>query len=318
MGSGMDWDEQRLGRHLKLRDLNVLLAVARCGSMGKAAAQLAVSQPAISKAIADMELTLGVRLLDRTPRGVEPTIYARVLLDHGRVAFDELRQAIKHIEHLADPTKGEVRIGSSIVLAEGFVASVVDRLSRRRPGFVFHLLARESGAIYRALEERKVDLAVLRLFKPLAEPHLSTEILYDDPHVVAAGAQNPWTGRRAIRLADLIDQPWVLPPLDSLTGMIVLESFRASGLEAPSAAIVTDSTPARRTLLASGRFVSIIPASLLKPSAGKAALKALPIRLPTASRPIGIVTLKDRTLSPGAEIFIKTARELARPPMKRT
>src|SRR5215831_9363741 len=68
----MDWDEQRLGLHLKLRDLNVLMTVARCGSMGKAAAQLSVSQPAISKAIAEMEYTLGVPLLDRSPRGVEP------------------------------------------------------------------------------------------------------------------------------------------------------------------------------------------------------------------------------------------------------
>ena len=57
---GVEWDDKRLGRHLKLRDLNVLLTVARCGSMGKAAAELALSQPAVSKAIADMEFTLGV------------------------------------------------------------------------------------------------------------------------------------------------------------------------------------------------------------------------------------------------------------------
>src|SRR6202023_2371835 len=76
----MDWDTQRIVRHLKLRDLNVLLTVVRCGSMGKAAAQLSVSQPAISKAIAEMEHALGTRLLDRTPHGVEPTIYARALL----------------------------------------------------------------------------------------------------------------------------------------------------------------------------------------------------------------------------------------------
>jgi DNA-binding transcriptional LysR family regulator len=95
MGTVMDWNEQRLGRDLKLRDLSVLLTVARCGSMGKAAAELAVSQPAVSKAIAEMEFTLGVRLLDRGPQGVEPTIYARALLDRGLIAFDELRQAAR-------------------------------------------------------------------------------------------------------------------------------------------------------------------------------------------------------------------------------
>src|SRR3981189_2989722 len=99
----MDWDPRGLGRHLKLRDLNVLMTVARCGSMGKAAAQLSVSQPAISKTIADIEFSLGVRLLDRGPPGVEPTIYGRALLDRGLIAFDELRQAVNHIEFLADP-----------------------------------------------------------------------------------------------------------------------------------------------------------------------------------------------------------------------
>jgi DNA-binding transcriptional LysR family regulator len=82
----MGWDEHRLSRHLKLRDLHVLMTVARCGSMGKAASELSVSQPAISKAIADMEVALGIRLLDRNPRGIVPTIYARALLDRGLIA----------------------------------------------------------------------------------------------------------------------------------------------------------------------------------------------------------------------------------------
>src|SRR5882672_7099736 len=103
MSAAMEWDEQRLGRHLKLRDLNVLLTVARCGSMGKAAVQLCVSQPAISKTIADMEYALGVRLLDRGPQGVEPTIYGRALLKRSVAVFDELKQSVRDIESLGDP-----------------------------------------------------------------------------------------------------------------------------------------------------------------------------------------------------------------------
>ena len=309
----MDWDEQRLGRHLKLRDLSVLLTVAKCGSMGKAAAELSVSQPAISKAIADMECALGVRLLDRKPHGVEPTNYGRVLLDRGLVAFDELRQAMKHIGFLADPTAGEVRIGCSVVLSEGFVAAVVDRLSRRYPRIVFHLLVGESGTVYRALEERKVDLAIARIFRTIAGEHLNVEPLYDERHVVATGPKNRWTRRRGVQLADLMNEPWVLPPLDTLTGAIVIEAFRARGLEVPDAAVVTSSTPTRRALLATGRFLTIIPASVLRLAAEKPAPKALPIELPRTPRPIGIVTLKARTLSPLAQRLIDCAREVAKP-----
>src|SRR5262245_33467893 len=129
----MEWNERRLGRHLNLRDLNVLMTVARCGSMGKAAVRLSVSQPAISKAIADLEYALGVRLLDRSQREVEPTIYGRALLERGVNAFDELKQAVRQIDFLADPTAGDVRVGASVIIGSSLVATVVDRLSRQHP-----------------------------------------------------------------------------------------------------------------------------------------------------------------------------------------
>ena len=311
MLSARDWDDHRLGRLLKLRDLTVLLTVARCGSMSKAATQLSVSQPAISKTIAEMEQLLGVRLLDRAPQGVTPTVFAEALLKRGATAFDELRQAIRDIEYLADPTAGDLRIGCSAVLAEGFVGKVINNLSELHPRVTFQLSAEESGAIYRAVEQRRVDLVVARLFNPVVDQHLAAEILYDERHIVAASARNPWTRRRGIQLEDLSDEPWVLPPPDSLTGAVVQEAFDAVGLPVPRATIVTSSTPARGAFVASGRFLSILPVSMLvRPGSGPV-LKALPIELETRSRPIGIVTLKNRTISPVAQLFIRHARKIA-------
>src|SRR5450755_1542202 len=114
----MHWAD-RIGRHLKLRDLHILLAVVEWGSMSKAAKRLAISPPVVSKAIADLERTLGVRLLDRSPQGVEPTMYGRALLNGGVAVFDELRQRVKEIEFLANPTVGELRIGCHEWIAAG-------------------------------------------------------------------------------------------------------------------------------------------------------------------------------------------------------
>src|SRR5947209_7054062 len=111
----------RIGRRLTLRDLNILLAVVDSGSMSKAAALLAVSQPVVSKAIADMEHTLGVPLLDRNPRGIEPTLYGRALIKRGTAVFDELRLGVKDLEFLTDPTAGEVRIGGTRALVAGII-----------------------------------------------------------------------------------------------------------------------------------------------------------------------------------------------------
>src|SRR5215212_501475 len=110
MAKVVDWD-QHIGRRLKLRDLHIFFTVAQCGSMAKAAARLGVTQRAVAQLIADLEHVLGVTLLDRCPQRVEPTLYGRALLKGGAVAFDDLKQTIKEIEFLADPTSGEVKVG---------------------------------------------------------------------------------------------------------------------------------------------------------------------------------------------------------------
>jgi len=106
----MDHDHVR--RRLKLRHLESVVAVANTGSMAKAATVLTISQPAVSRAIADAERTLGVRLFERSSQGVEPTQYGRALVRRGLAAFDEIAQGIKDIASLADPTAGELWIGS--------------------------------------------------------------------------------------------------------------------------------------------------------------------------------------------------------------
>src|SRR5436853_7665080 len=95
--------ERHIGRHLRLRDLFVCFSVVESGSMSKAAAQLGVSTPSISNVISDLEHELGARLLDRSPKGVLPTVHGQALLTRARAAFDELRQGIRDLEFLSDP-----------------------------------------------------------------------------------------------------------------------------------------------------------------------------------------------------------------------
>ena len=120
-------------RRLKLRELDILSAAVDAGSMGKAADRLSISQPSVSEAIANIEALLGVPLLDRTARGIEPTIYARALLTRGRVVFDELAQAINDIESLADPAKGEVRIGCAESFSAGLTPAIIQRVLKHLP-----------------------------------------------------------------------------------------------------------------------------------------------------------------------------------------
>jgi DNA-binding transcriptional LysR family regulator len=126
------------------------------------------------------------------------------------------------------------------------------------------------------------------------------------------GAENRWARRRRIQLADLANECWVLPPPESVIGSIVMEAFRASGLDYPHAVVITDSPQVRVNLLATGRFMTIFPASALKFPSKRPELKVLPIALPNARVRTGIVTLKNRTLSSVAQVFIEHARKLAK------
>jgi DNA-binding transcriptional LysR family regulator len=302
----------RVERRLKLHDIRVLLSVVQAGGMGKAAERLGTSQPAISRSIADLEEALGVRLVDRSRRGIEPTPYGRALIQRSTAVFDELQQAVKDIEFLADPTAGELRVGASIAVAAGFMVAVIDRLSGRHPRLNFHLLAADTAMTYRALEERKIDLAVVHMIEPLPRGELDAEILFHEPQAVAAAAENPWTRRRSLKLADLMDEPWTLPAPDTQFGRLAMEAFRANGLGLPRK-LITSSLPVRQELVATGRFLTMVPSVVLAFPPRNAALKRLPIDLPTTRRPVGLVTLKNRTLSSVAELFRHGVRELAKP-----
>jgi DNA-binding transcriptional LysR family regulator len=307
----------RVERRLRLQDLQVLMTVAKAGSMRKAAALLNTTQPSISRAIAELEQTTGVQLLDRTPQGVEPTACGRALLDGGTAMFDDLRQAVKNIEFLTDPTSGEVRLGSVPAFAASFVTGMIDRFSRRYPRVRFEVVTGLAETLHHHLLARTIDLAIGARFGRLATERVDFQFLFDGSFVVAAGARNPWSRRRKLALIDLVNEQWALPSPESSLGSVFLEAFSASGLDYPQAVVIADPLDVRIGLLETGRFLTMFDPAVLQFSIRHREIVALPVRLPVVPAPIGISTLNARTLSPVTKLFIEHAREHARPLIKK-
>jgi DNA-binding transcriptional LysR family regulator len=307
----MQWSD-RIGRRLKPRDLHVFLAVAEQGNMAKAAERLAISRPVVSKTIADLEHVLGVRLLDRTSHGVEPTLYGRALLKRSVAVFDELRQSVEEIKFLADPGAGELRVGCNEVMAAGLVSAVVDRLSQQYPRLVFQMeLVDTAAPNIRFVRERKCELLIARLLEP--DPDLQAEPLFCEQLLVVAGPRSKWAGRRKIALAQLVDEPWIQAHHEVEPGAPTFEAFRSCGLELPRVRIFSNSLNLRYSLLATGRFLTMVPASVLQFSPVRTLLKVLPVQIPRWRLPYVIITLKNRTLSPAAQLFVDCVREVAKP-----
>lgn len=302
----------RIERRLRLRDLQVLMTVAQTGSMRKAAALLNTTQPSISRAIAELEQATGVLLLDRNPEGVAPTACGRVLLDGGIAMFDDLHQAVKNIEFLTDPTSGEVRLGSVPAFAASFLTAAIDQFSRRHPRVRFEIVTGLVETLHRHLLDRTIDLAISAQFGPLATARVDFQFLFDGLFVVAAGATNPWSRRRKISLADLVNELWTLPSPETALGSAFLKAFSASGLDYPRTTVVADPIDLRLELLETGRFLTMFDPAVLRFSSQHRELVALPVALPIVPAPIGISTLNSRALSPVTKLFITHAREFAK------
>jgi len=305
-----------VGHRIKLQHLKVVMAVAEWGSMAKAAKRLAISQPVVSKVIADLEEVLGVRLFDRSPQGVEPTPYGRAFLKRSIAVFDDLRTGVDEIKFMADPSSGELRLGSTEPLLAGLGIAVMERLWRQYPRVNFRVVEADSATLVnRELPERRIELALVPLPKASAGESLETTILFHDQLRVVVGMKSRWAHRRRITLAELAGEPWCLA--SSSVGSLMADAFRASGLKMPRVAVTTTTAHLLFQLLESGRFVGHFGDRLLHFYADRFALRKLPIELPIQPFAVAIVALKNRTISPVAQLFIDCAREVARPLVKR-
>lgn len=304
----------RVQRRVRLRDLETLAAVVHAGGMRKAVAVLNLSQPAVSKAIAELEDALGLKLLERGRRGVEPTLFGAALVRRTEVIVDQVRGALRELAELADPEGGEVRLGGMETLHAGLVGATVSAMLLRHPRMRFVLESGQSpDLIQHFLLARAVDFVVAR---PLTLPlpaEVKGEPLFFDRLLLVAGKTHPLARRRKLTLAELADEGWVLSRNEVMPESPVAVAFAAAGLPLPRRIVISGSLNSRYNLLDTGRFVTCIPHSLLPFSRERKALSLLPLELPVWNTATMILTLKDRALHPAAELFLAQLRELARP-----
>jgi DNA-binding transcriptional LysR family regulator len=229
------------------------------------------------------------------------------------VVFDELRQSVRDIEFLADPTMGEARIGSTEPLAAGIVPAVIERLNCRHPRILFHVVQADFATMLQ-LRAREIDLMIGGRPESISEDDLDSQVLFNDRPVFIAGVRNRLSRRRKIDLAELIDEPWSLPPVGSIPRSAILAAFRAAGVDAPRAIVSTAATQLHTCLLATGRFITTLPESVIHFGGKHLCIKVLPVKIPEVQlSPVLIITLKNRTPNPATQLVIDCAIELAQP-----
>lgn len=301
-------------RRVTLRELRLLLAVARSGSILQAALEVGLTQPAVSKAIKDLEALLGVRLFDRGNRGVEPTPQGRIVLARAAAMFEELRQAVDELALLSGAAAGEILIGGTPAMCGGLLQHAIrtfpptDGASASGAGPHYHVVEMEAEGLATEVRNRNVDFAIGRNPAPDGSSDLSFELLFSDRLQVVVGNNHPLAKRRSLSAEEAAAQRWVLPPAKSAVSRQVYAAFAHLGASLKPPVVTTMSMLLRCDLLASGAYLTVLHGSLLHFGRIAEGLRILPIALP-AELPIGVMRLKGRTLTPAGERFIAHLRD---------
>ena len=301
-----------IARRITLRELRLLLAVARSGSILKAANEIGITQPALSKCIAELEGTFGVRVFDRTNRGVTPTPHGEVLLRRATGVFEELRQAVDELGFITDGSRGELRIGGTPTICAGLLPRTISTVLNQHANFRFRVAELESGKLAGEVLARSLDFGIGREHTAGDNDNLVFDQLFDDRLFIVAGAQHPLASRRSVTLEETANHEWILPATEGSMILQLRNEFRRQRLELPQSVVTTMSMLVRYELIATNCFLTVMYGSVLQFGNALRFLRVLPLDVP-AGIPIGIIRVKNRTLAPSAELFMETAREVVRP-----
>ena len=291
---------------LRPRSLQLLVALDELRQLGKVAAFMNVTQPAVSKALAEMERGLGLRLFERTARGVHPTTYGECVIRHARSILGSLAQARDELLGLASGSSGSLRVGVLATAAPVLLPRGLAELKKRQPNMT--VLVRE-GTIEALLPELwlgNLDLVVGRLPDRHIAPALGEKVLMQEGIALVTGCHHPLASRKRVAWEHLTGYPWVLPPVNTLLRAPLERAFERRGITLPANRIETLSLHVIRTYLHHTDAIAALAADVSRYFESERQLAVLPIELPGLVRPVGVMWSRQRPLSPAAQALIET------------
>ena len=296
---------------LKPRHLHLLVALDDFRNIGKAAGHANVTQPAISKALAELERGLGVKLFERSARGVNPTVYGECLIRHARTMLDQLAQTRDELRGLVTGTSGKVCIGALSSTVNTLLPQSLVLLKSRSPGT--NVLVRENTqeVLLPDLWSGKLDLLIGRLPAMHATRGLEEKILFSQPVSIIAGRRHALTRRKTVDWEDLKNFPWVLPPVGSLLRDPVEKAFEEHGIPLPGNAVETISANVVARYVQLSDALAVMASDVAKYYEELGVVSTLPIEFARQVPPIGIIWNRERPLSPSASEMMQCLEEVA-------
>jgi len=305
--------ESHLVSRLKLRHLNLLVAVSKHGSIAKAADVTNITQPAATKTIRDLEASLGLQLFERTNRGVEPTIYGSTLIKHARLILSEVKHTSEELLSLHEGLMGHVSVGILLAAAPLLLPRAVALLQTERPKISISVVERTNNELMPALRVGDLDMVVGRLPRYQQYDGLTQTVLFYEPISIVVREGHPLTHKDSITPEDLVNQKWIMPPHStSLRGEIEV-AFREMGQKSPQQCVESVSMLFNHRFLLQTDAVAAMPYHVAESCEG---IVRLPMEIDITPNPVGITLRAGAALLPASEflfsIFKRVAIDLAK------
>jgi DNA-binding transcriptional LysR family regulator len=296
-----DW---HLRARLKVRQLALLVAIADHRSLRRAAQVIAVTQPAATRMLGELEDALGVSLFDRVAWGMQPTAYGETLIRYARGMLTDLSEARDEIAALAAGARGKLRIGSVTGAVPRLVAPALCAVRETRPGIKVFVLVNSSDVLVSALRQGTLDVAIGHLPATADASEFDVLPLRDEPLCLVARAGHPFARVNAIDAATLARATWILHPPDSGMRADVNAILARARLTPPGDVIETVSIVATLALLQRSDAVAVLPVDLAEHYAEHGLLARLPLELPAGGGTTQLMTRANRRLAPVAQDFV--------------
>jgi len=298
---------------LKPRHFQLLVSLDEFRNIGKVAANVNITQPAVSKALAELEAGLGVKLFERTARGIHPTIYGECLIRRARTVLSELSQARDELRGLMSGATGKVAVGSLAATALALLPRSLALLKQRSPGTTVFVREGSMESLLPDLLLGKLDLIVGRLPHNHAVPGLEEKILMDEPVSLVADRHHTLVKHRKLSWQDLQRYPWVLPPVGTLLREPLELAFLRHGLAMPTNHIETISVNVIIAYLQLSDALAVLAGDVSRHYRNLGLIAILPLELPTRVGPLGMRWSRQRPLSPSARLMMECLEQAADP-----
>jgi DNA-binding transcriptional LysR family regulator len=294
---------------LRLSHLRILTTFARVGRVNRVAELFNVTQPAISKQLAELEILLGMPVVVRTGRRVELTPAGEVLVKHGRQILHSLEAARRELEDLDSGLAGTLKVGAVTTVMPTLIAAGVIHLQRRTSAATLTLMEATSDTLFPLLREGELDVVVsrTRIARPLEG--FEEQLLGIDPIVVACASQHPLARRKSLRWGDLTDYPWVLPPKGSAIHDGLMRVLDKHGLQVQEGGITATSITLLPRLLADGGLIGLMPRAYAREYVDQNLLTILPLSFSNPAHEVRAVWRQDHA-TPLLRVFLKSLTEI--------